>query len=67
MKQYQSALAKPELSPMMRQYCLTHQEYDDYLLLYRLGDFYELFFDDAEIVARELELVLIAYWPKVIN
>lgn len=58
MKQYQSALAKPELSPMMRQYCLTHQEYDDYLLLYRLGDFYELFFDDAEIVARELELVL---------
>lgn len=58
MKQYQAVLAKKGLSPMMKQYCLTHQEYDDYLLLYRLGDFYELFFDDAEIAARELDLVL---------
>lgn len=58
MKQYEAALANKELSPMMKQYCLTHQEYADYLLLYRLGDFYELFFDDAELAARELDLVL---------
>lgn len=58
MKKYQAALAHEELSPMMKQYCLTHQEYDEYLLLYRLGDFYELFFEDAEIAARELDLVL---------
>ena len=58
MKKYQAAMAEANLSPMMRQYCETHAAYDDYLLLYRLGDFYELFFDDAEIVARELELVL---------
>lgn len=46
------------LSPMMQQYMQIHQEYPDCLLLFRLGDFYELFFDDAKTASRELELTL---------
>ena len=46
------------LSPMMRQYCEIKRQHSDELLLYRLGDFYELFFDDAVTSSRELELVL---------
>lgn len=46
------------LSPMMQQYVKTKEEYKDCLLLYRLGDFYELFFEDAEIASRELDIVL---------
>ncbi len=45
-------------SPMMQQYLATKKQYSDCLLFYRLGDFYEMFFDDAKIVSRELELVL---------
>lgn len=60
MKRYEAVLKEPKLSPMMRQYCEIHLEYADYLLLFRLGDFYELFFEDAEIAAGELELVLTA-------
>ncbi|MEG0750617.1 MAG: DNA mismatch repair protein MutS [Oscillospiraceae bacterium] len=47
-----------KLSPMMRQYCEIKRQHMDELLLYRLGDFYELFFDDALVASRELELVL---------
>ena len=47
-----------ELSPMMKQYVDLKKEYTDILLFYRLGDFYELFFEDAEIASRELELTL---------
>lgn len=47
-----------ELSPMMKQYYDIKKEYDGILLFYRLGDFYELFFEDAEIVSRELGLTL---------
>ncbi len=43
---------------MMRQYLETKKEYPDTILMYRLGDFYEMFFDDAKIASRELELVL---------
>ncbi|MBE6013984.1 MAG: DNA mismatch repair protein MutS [Lachnospiraceae bacterium] len=43
---------------MMKQYLLTKEEYKDCILFYRLGDFYEMFFDDAKLVSRELELVL---------
>ncbi|MCR5502852.1 MAG: DNA mismatch repair protein MutS [Lachnospiraceae bacterium] len=43
---------------MMRQYLETKEEYKDYILFYRLGDFYELFFDDAKLVSKELELTL---------
>ena len=46
------------LSPMMQQYMQIHDEYPDCLLLFRLGDFYELFFDDAKTASRELELTL---------
>ncbi len=46
------------LSPMMQQYLQIHEKYSDCLLLFRLGDFYELFFDDAKTASRELELTL---------
>ena len=46
------------LSPMMQQYLQIHEQYADCLLLFRLGDFYELFFDDAKTASRELELTL---------
>mgnify|MGYP003375759350 FL=1 len=47
-----------EYSPMMQRYLETKEEYKDCILFYRLGDFYEMFFDDAVLVARELELTL---------
>ena len=46
------------LSPMMRQYLLTKQKYGDAILFFRLGDFYEMFFEDAITVSKELELTL---------
>ena len=47
-----------EYSPMMQKYLETKEEYKDCILFYRLGDFYEMFFEDAILVARELELTL---------
>ncbi len=47
-----------KLSPMMQLYVNTKKEYSDCILFYRLGDFYELFFDDAYIASKELELTL---------
>ncbi len=46
------------LSPMMQQYFEIKKEYPDTILFFRLGDFYEMFFEDAKIASRELELVL---------
>lgn len=46
------------MTPMMEQYFEVKNQYKDYLLFYRLGDFYEMFFDDAVIGSRELELTL---------
>ncbi len=46
------------LSPMMAQYQETKKQYHDCILFYRLGDFYEMFFEDAKIASRELELTL---------
>ncbi|MGL5821068.1 MAG: DNA mismatch repair protein MutS, partial [Sarcina sp.] len=46
------------LTPMMRQYFEVKDRYPDCILFYRLGDFYEMFFEDAKLVSRELELVL---------
>ncbi|MGN0341574.1 MAG: DNA mismatch repair protein MutS [Roseburia sp.] len=43
---------------MMQHYLQTHEEYKDCILFYRLGDFYEMFFEDAKLVSRELELTL---------
>ena len=45
-------------SPMIEQYLSVKKGYPDTLIFYRVGDFYELFFDDAKIASRELELVL---------
>ena len=47
-----------EYSPMMQHYLDTKNEYKDCILFYRLGDFYEMFFDDAITASRELELTL---------
>lgn len=47
-----------ELSPMMKQYFEVKQNYPDTILLFRLGDFYEMFYDDAKTASKELELVL---------
>ena len=49
---------KSKLSPMMLKYLETKEEYSDCILFYRLGDFYEMFFEDAELVSKELELTL---------
>jgi DNA mismatch repair protein MutS len=53
-------LDKSKLTPMMRQYFEIKEQYMDYILLYRLGDFYEMFFDDAIRASRELEITLTA-------
>ena len=47
-----------ELTPMMQQYMETKKEYPDCILFYRLGDFYEMFFDDALTASKELEITL---------
>ena len=46
------------MTPMMEQYFQVKNQYQDYIVFYRLGDFYEMFFDDAKTVSRELELTL---------
>ena len=46
------------MTPMMEQYWEIKNQYKDYIVFYRLGDFYEMFFDDAIIASRELELTL---------
>ena len=46
------------MTPMMLQYLEIKDKYKDYLLFYRIGDFYEMFFDDAKIASKELDLVL---------
>ena len=46
------------ISPMMQKYLETKEQYKDCILFYRLGDFYEMFFEDALIAARELEITL---------
>ena len=51
-------LPKESLSPMMQKYRETKDQYEDAILMYRLGDFYEMFFEDAERASRELELTL---------
>lgn len=49
---------KEKCSPMMQKYLETKEKYKDCILFYRLGDFYEMFFDDAILVSRELEITL---------
>ena len=47
-----------ELTPMMQQYLETKKEYQDCILMYRLGDFYEMFYDDALLASKELDITL---------
>lgn len=47
-----------DLSPMMRQYLAVKEQNPDTIVLFRVGDFYEMFFEDAELVSKELELIL---------
>ena len=49
---------RSKLSPMMKHYVELKDKYEDVIILYRLGDFYEMFFEDAEVVAHALELTL---------
>lgn len=51
-------MAKEQMTPMMVQYLKTKEEYPDSILFYRLGDFYEMFFDDAIKASKELEITL---------
>ncbi len=51
-------IAVEDLTPMMQQYLETKKQYPDCILFYRLGDFYEMFFEDAITVSKELELTL---------
>ena len=51
-------IAKEELTPAMRQYAEIKEQYSDYIMFYRIGDFYELFFQDAKIAARALDIAL---------
>lgn len=52
------AQKEEKVSPMLRQYLDIKEKYKDYVLFFRLGDFYEMFFEDAVNVSRELELAL---------
>ena len=47
-----------KLSPMMEQYMAIKADYQDCILFFRLGDFYEMFYDDALLASKELELTL---------
>ena len=49
---------KNAVTPMMKQYLQVKEQYKDCLLFFRLGDFYEMFFDDALIASKVLELTL---------
>ena len=51
-------MAEKKMSPMMTQYLDTKKEYPDALLFYRIGDFYEMFFEDAKTASEALDLVL---------
>ena len=46
------------LTPMMQQYVEVKEKYKDCILFYRIGDFYEMFYDDAKIASKELDFVL---------
>lgn len=56
-------MAAPKLTPMFEQYLRIKEQHPDALLFFRMGDFYELFFDDAELTARELQITLTSRNP----
>jgi DNA mismatch repair protein MutS len=51
-------MSPPKLTPMIKQYLSIKEEYPDAILFYRMGDFYEMFFDDAQVASRILEITL---------
>lgn len=51
-------MSPPKSTPMIKQYLAIKEEYHDAILFYRMGDFYEMFFEDAEIASRALEITL---------
>jgi DNA mismatch repair protein MutS len=51
-------MSSPKITPMIKQYLSIKEEYSDAILLYRMGDFYEMFFEDAEIASKQLEITL---------
>lgn len=53
-------MTQPKLTPMMKQYLAIKEQYTDFILFYRMGDFYEMFLEDAKTAARELEITLTA-------
>ena len=55
-----SEVDRSKLAPMMKHYVELKDKYKDVILMYRLGDFYEMFFEDAEVVSHDLELTLTA-------
>ena len=55
------------MTPMMQQYFEIKNQYKDFLVFYRLGDFYEMFFDDAITASRELELTYPSILPRDIS
>ena len=57
---FPSSLNDPSLTPVMRQYFAAKEAHPDCLMFCRIGDFYELFYEDAILVARELQLTLTA-------
>lgn len=53
-----NTIDKKKLSPMMQQYMSVKEKYPDHIIFFRLGDFYEMFFEDAKVVSKVLELTL---------
>jgi DNA mismatch repair protein MutS len=51
-------MSLPKLTPMIKQYLSIKEEYPDAILFYRMGDFYEMFFEDAQVASRILEITL---------
>ena len=51
-------ISKEDLTPAMHQYAEIKEQYPEYLMFYRIGDFYELFFNDAQVAARALDIAL---------
>lgn len=58
---------KPKYSPMMMQYLSIKEENQDSIVMFRLGDFYEMFFDDAIMVSKELEIALTGKMLELLN
>jgi len=51
-------MSLPKSTPMVKQYLSIKDQYPDAILFYRMGDFYEMFFEDAQIASRALEITL---------